>query len=161
SQQPAFKLDGEVVSSTRIRQAIRGRDFDAAARRLGRPFEIEGRVNCGKRRGRGMGFPTANMTLSGLLHPPSGVYVVEGWVDGQWKPAVANVGHNPTFGDEGLHLETHLLAECGDIYRKVMRVRFLKFLRDEVKFPNIEALKSQIALDVVQAQDFFKQRRAA
>jgi riboflavin kinase / FMN adenylyltransferase len=105
-----------------------------------------------------LGFPTANFALTGLLHPPSGVYVVEGWIEGQWLPAVANIGRNPTFGDEGLHLEVHMLGPCGDLYRKVVRIRFLKRLREEVKFPDIEALKLQISRDVEEAKTFFAVR---
>ncbi len=73
---------------------------------------------------------------------------------------MANVGRNPTFGDEGMHLETHLLDPCGDIYRRVMRVRFLKHLRDEVAFPDLEALKAQIQRDVGQAKDYFNHMAA-
>jgi riboflavin kinase / FMN adenylyltransferase len=149
---------GGSVSSTRIREAVGGGDFSLAKDLLGRPFEIESRVIGGKHRGRGLGFPTANFALAGLLHPPTGVYVVEGWIDGKWLPAVANVGRNPTFGDEGLHLEVHLLAPCGDIYRKVVRVQFLQRLREEIKFRDVEALKLQIARDVVEAKAFFAQR---
>ncbi|MBF0358921.1 MAG: bifunctional riboflavin kinase/FAD synthetase [Magnetococcales bacterium] len=150
-----FESSGDAVSSTRIRQAVSQGDFSLAKKLLGRPFEIEKRVMSGKRRGRGMGFPTANFALKGLLHPPTGVYVVEGWIDGKWLPAVANVGSNPTFGDEGLHLEVHMLAPCGDIYRRVVRIRFLKRLREEITFKDVEALKFQIAQDVEAAKAFF------
>ncbi|MBF0453930.1 MAG: bifunctional riboflavin kinase/FAD synthetase [Magnetococcales bacterium] len=153
--QTLFESQGGTISSTRIRQAVSQGSFDLAKQLLGRPFELEGRVIGGQRRGRGLGFPTANFALNGLLHPPSGVYVVEGWIDGQWLPAVANIGNNPTFGDEGMHLEVHLLAPCGDIYRRVVRIRFLKRLREEVKFQNVEALKAQISRDVQQAKAFF------
>jgi riboflavin kinase / FMN adenylyltransferase len=153
--QTLLESTGEAVSSTRIRQAIAHGDFSQATELLGRPFEIEERVMGGKRRGRGLGFPTANLALTGLLHPPSGVYVVEGWIDGEWLPAVANIGNNPTFGDVGLHLEVHLLALCDDLYRRVVRVRFLKRLRAEVKFKDVDALKAQIAKDIVAAKAFF------
>ncbi|MBF0382491.1 MAG: bifunctional riboflavin kinase/FAD synthetase [Magnetococcales bacterium] len=153
-----FVANGDAVSSTRIRKAVGQGDFDLASDLLGRPFEIEKRVMGGKRRGRGLGFPTANFALDGLLHPPTGVYVVEGWIDDSWLPAVANIGHNPTFGDEGLHLEVHMLSNCGDIYRRVVRIRFLKRLREEVKFANVEALKTQIAKDVMAAKDYFAEK---
>ncbi len=156
--QTLLQSTGDKVSSTRIRQAVAEGDFPLAETLLGRPFEIEERVMGGKRRGRGLGFPTANLALSGLLHPPSGVYVVEGWIDGEWLPAVANIGTNPTFGDEGLHLEVHMMRPCGNLYRRVVRIRFLKRLRQEVKFPDAEALKAQIAIDVDQAQDYFANR---
>ncbi|OSM04342.1 bifunctional riboflavin kinase/FAD synthetase [Magnetofaba australis] len=147
--------DGAPVSSTRIRDAVIARDFVRAANLLGRPFEVEARVCGGQKRGRALGFPTANLNLHGLLHPPPGVYVVEGRIRGRWWPAVANVGRNPTFGDEGLHLEAHMLTECGDLYGRSLRVRFRKHLRDEVRFPNVEALKAQIAQDVATARKFF------
>ncbi|MBF0368213.1 MAG: riboflavin biosynthesis protein RibF [Magnetococcales bacterium] len=154
-KQSLHQVDGQPVSSTRIRQAVGEGDFATAERLLGRSFEIEGRVGRGQQRGKGLGFPTANLTLSGLLHPPPGVYVVEGRVDGGWLPGVANLGRNPTFGDVGLGLETHLLAPCGNLYRKVLRVRFRKRLRGEVRFSGPQALVEQISKDVAQAQAFF------
>ncbi|MBF0188616.1 MAG: bifunctional riboflavin kinase/FAD synthetase [Magnetococcales bacterium] len=157
-EQPPHVLAGDTVSSTRIREAIHACEFATAEQLLGRPFEIEGRVGSGQKRGRGLGFPTANLGLSGLLHPPSGVYVVEGWIGGEWVPAVANVGTNPTFGDEGLHLEAHMLAPCGDLYRKVLRIRFLAHLRSEVRFSGPDALIAQITEDVNQAKCFFASR---
>lgn len=156
--QPLLQDSGNSISSTRIRHLIKTCQFTQANQLLGHPFEIESRVIPGFQRGRGLGFPTANLALAGILHPPTGIYIVEGHVDGKWLPAVANLGYNPTFGHEKLHLEVHLMAECGDIYRKLLRVRFLKRLRSEIKFPNVEALKKQIAQDVQDAQAFFKQR---
>lgn len=150
--------EGETISSTRVRMAVHQKNFDAAARLLGRPFEIEARVGGGRRIGRGLGYPTANLALTDLLHPPAGVYVVEGRVDGQWLAGVANVGINPTFGGTDLHLEVHMLAPCGDLYRRVLRVRFWHHLRDEIKFPDPEALKAQIALDVARAEAFLAQQ---
>lgn len=156
--QTLFETTGGTVSSTRVRQGVAKGDLSLAERLLGRPFEIEGRVIGGQHRGRGLGFPTANLVLAGLLHPPPGVYIVEGWIDDVWQPAVANIGRNPTFGDEGLHLEVHLLAPCGDIYRRVVRIRFWQRLREEKKFTDIEQLKQQITRDVEEAQRFFLRR---
>ena len=152
------QLDGKTISSTRIRELVTTGRFDAAARLLGREFEIEGRVTQGHKRGRGLGFPTANLALADMLHPPPGVYVVEGRVNGHWLPAVANLGRNPTFGDADLHLEVHLLAPCGDLYRQVLRIRFLGHLRPEMKFSDPETLKSQIGRDVADARAFFDNR---
>ncbi|MBF0620579.1 MAG: bifunctional riboflavin kinase/FAD synthetase [Magnetococcales bacterium] len=154
-EEPPFELQGDKVSSTLIRYAIQDADFETAQNLLGREFEIEGRVSSGQKRGRGLGFPTANLTLNGLLHPPSGVYIVEGWIDGQWLPAVANVGNNPTFGDADIHLEAHMLAPCGDLYRKVLRIRFRERIRAEIRFESPEALIAQIKQDVAQAKAFF------
>ncbi|MBF0195318.1 MAG: bifunctional riboflavin kinase/FAD synthetase [Magnetococcales bacterium] len=156
--EPLLVANGDAVSSTRVRNAVSQGDLKLASDLLGRPFEIEKRVMGGKRRGRGLGFPTANFALEGLLHPPTGVYIVEGRIDGSWLPAVANVGRNPTFGDEGLHLEVHMLSPCGDIYRRVVRVRFLKRVREEIKFADVEALKIQIGKDVEEAKAFFASR---
>ncbi|ABK44649.1 FMN adenylyltransferase [Magnetococcus marinus MC-1] len=149
-------LEGGVnVSSTGVRQAIRQADFKAAEALLGRPFEIEGRVIAGMRRGRGLGFPTANVALYHLLYPPVGVYLVEAMVEGLWCPAIANIGSNPTFGDEGLHMEVHMLVPCSDLYHRNLRVKFHAFVRGEHKFPDVEALKAQIGADVAAAKTYF------
>ncbi|MGN7611170.1 riboflavin biosynthesis protein RibF [Magnetococcales bacterium HHB-1] len=152
-------FDDQPFSSTRVRQAVQNGDFTRTEALLGRPFEIEGRVNTGFQRGRHLGFPTANLMLTGMLHPPAGVYVVEGYVDNRWLPGVANIGHNPTFGeDTDLNLETHFLEPCGEIYRRVLRIRFLKYLRREKKFPNPQSLQEQITRDVTSAKALFAQR---
>ncbi|MBF0127165.1 MAG: riboflavin biosynthesis protein RibF [Magnetococcales bacterium] len=151
-----YTLDGQPVSSTWVRRAVEEGAFDEAAQLLNRPFEIEGRVTGGHQRGRVMGFPTANIALGGYLHPPSGVYVAQGWLDDRWLPAVVNVGSNPTFGDADTHLEAHLLLPpATDLYRKVLRIRFLHRLRAEMRFPDIDTLKRQIAQDVDEARAFF------
>ncbi|MBF0098478.1 MAG: riboflavin biosynthesis protein RibF [Magnetococcales bacterium] len=144
------------VSSTRIRELVKQCRFAEVIPLLGRPFEIEGRVNHGHKRGHSLGFPTANLMLADFLHPPPGVYIVEGEVEGQWLPAVANLGFNPTFGENRLRLEVHLLAPCGDLYRKLLRVRFLHRMRDEITFANSDDLKRQIANDVQEALRFFR-----
>lgn len=155
-RQEPFYQEGGVVSSTRVRQAVFERDFSLAAQLLGRPFEIEGRVCRGFQRGKTLGFPTANLALTDLLHPPMGVYLVEGRINGHWLPGVANVGHNPTFGgrDEPL-LEVHLLAAMDDFYGRVIRVRFHKPLREQRRFSGVPALVEQIREDVRVASDYF------
>lgn len=156
TQQEAFLLEGGVVSSTRVRQAVLDRNFALAETLLGRPFEIEGRVCQGFQRGRTLGFPTANVALTDQLHPPVGVYLVEGRVNGGWLPAVANVGNHPTFGGrEDPLLEVHLLSPVGNLYGKVLRVRFRGVLREQVCFANIDALAAQIREDVKTAREFF------
>ncbi|MBF0176045.1 MAG: bifunctional riboflavin kinase/FAD synthetase [Magnetococcales bacterium] len=154
-RQEACQLEGKTISSTRVRECVQAGDFAMAERLLGRPFEVEGRVVHGRSRGRGLGFPTANFRLEGLLHPPPGVYVVEVLVDEVWLPAVANLGDNPTFGGEGLRLEVHLLVTCGDIYRRVLRICFRKRLRDEIHFPDAGALQARIVRDVAEARAWF------
>ncbi|MBF0460498.1 MAG: bifunctional riboflavin kinase/FAD synthetase [Magnetococcales bacterium] len=156
--QSLLRDDQQTVSSTRIREGVKAGRFAEVATLLGRDFEIEGRIAHGDGRGQTLGFPTANLALTDLLHPPPGVYIVEGWIRDRWLPAVANVGHNPTFGDHPLRLEVHLLADGGDFYHQVMRVRFLQRLRDERKFVDHHALKRQIEADVQQARDYFARR---
>ncbi|MBF0135291.1 MAG: riboflavin biosynthesis protein RibF [Magnetococcales bacterium] len=154
-RQEACQIEGITVSSTRVREFVQSGDFAMAERLLGNPFEIEGRVVHGRSRGRGLGFPTANFRLDGLLHPPPGVYVVEALVNGVWLAAVANLGDNPTFGGEGLRLEVHMLVPCGDLYRQVLRIRFRKRLRDEIHFPDPGALRARITRDVAEARAWF------
>ncbi|MBF0153295.1 MAG: riboflavin biosynthesis protein RibF [Magnetococcales bacterium] len=154
-RQDACQIEGTTVSSTRVREFVQAGNFAMAERLLGRPYEFESRVVHGRSRGRGLGFPTANFCLEGLLHPPPGVYVVETLVDGVWLPAVANLGDNPTFGGEGLRLEVHMLVPCGDLYRRVLRMCFRKRLRNEIHFPDHAALQARIARDVAEARAFF------
>lgn len=156
--QPLLQDADLVVSSTRIRALLKSGQLAEVEQLLGRPFEIEGRITHGDQRGRLLGFPTANLLLADLLHPSPGVYIVESHIQGQWLPAVANLGYNPTFGTHHLHLEVHILAPCGDLYHQVMRVRFLHRLRDEMRFADGVALRQQIANDVQQSRTFFKQR---
>ena len=161
SCQSLLHNDQQAVSSTRIREWVKAGRFAEVATLLGRAFEIEGRVVHGDKRGQTLGFPTANLVLADLLHPPPGVYIVESWLQDQWLPAVANLGRNPTFGDRHLRLEVHLLAACGDLYHKVMRVRFLQRLRDEIPFADHNALRRQIGADVLKAQAFFQMKHQA
>ena len=158
----------EVVSSTRVRELLAQGDVTTANLLLNRPHTVKGVVEHGMGRGgKELGFPTANLTIaSDLLLPPPGVYVVE--VDvlrpmkehSLGKPkrtyhAVANVGFNPTFGGEGLHLEVHIFDFEEKIYGMPMRVRFFKRLREERKFSCVESLIEQITADVARAKAFF------
>ncbi len=158
--QPLLQDDHQVVSSTRIREWVKECRFAEVATLLGREFEVEGRIAHGHKRGQAMGFPTANVVLTDMLHPPPGVYIVEGRINDQWLPAVANLGYNPTFGGDHLQLEVHVLVDCGNLYHQVLRVRFLHRLRDEMTFEDSTALQRQIGLDVQQARTFFHTRQA-
>lgn len=149
---------GARASSTAVRDAIRAGDLDQTARLLGRPLAVLGRVVAGDRRGRQLGFPTANLDLGEALRPPRGVYAcrartVEGDIDGPPWPAVTNVGRRPTFGpaDQDL-VEVHLLEGGQDLYGADLEVEFVARLRDEQKFAGLEALKAQIARDVEAAR---------
>lgn len=146
-----FGLVGEgeasKISSTSIREALRDGKPDIAARLLGHPWTVEGRVEGGDRRGRTIGFPTANVSLEGYLEPALGVYAVRVEVGGRKYGGVANFGRRPTFDKKDVLLEVHIFDFEGDIYGQPIVVSFISFLRPEMKFPGLDALKAQIARD--------------
>jgi len=148
------ELDGQSVSSTRIRDAVRGGDFALAARMLARPYALRGVVIEGERLGRKLGFPTANLDITGLLTPPPGVYAAEAHIAEKHYRAPVNIGHRPTLhsADPQLHVEAHLLDFDGDIYGQTLELVFLKKLREEKKFPTTDALRAQIAEDIEQTR---------
>ncbi len=153
---PEVRADGEVVSSTRIREAVRAGDFALARRLLGRDYTVMGEVVKGRQLGRQIGFPTANLSLENEELPPRGVYSV--MVHGARFPAhglkgVANLGVRPTVEANGERtLEVHLLdAEC-DLYGETLEVAFVERLREERKFSSVEELRAQITLDVAAAR---------
>ncbi len=162
--EPVRGPDGEVYSSSVIRQALRAGDPQKAARLLGRPWEIEGRVEAGDRRGRQLGFPTANLALGDLLHPALGVYAVQAGLDRgsetDWYDGVANIGRRPTVEGTRVQLEVHLFDFAGDLYGRHLRTRLLAFLRGEKKFDGLEALRAQIAQDSRRARDLLAAKRA-
>src|SRR5205823_4470299 len=120
---------------------------------LGRPYTLRGRVVAGDRRGRTLGFPTANLHLrAGLLLPPDGVYAVGVEVDGRMREAVLNVGVRPTFAGRQRTVEVHLLDFSGDLYRRWLVVKLIERLRGECAFSGPEALKAAIAADVARAR---------
>ena len=144
-----------VYSSTGVRDALKAGDPRAAARILGRPFAIDGRVQRGDARGRTIGFPTANIGLDGYLPPALGVYAVrvEGAVPGRRVAGVANLGVRPTVGgDPAPRLEVHLFDFAGDLYGRRLVVSLVEFLRPERKFDGLDALKAQIAIDAQAAR---------
>ena len=149
----AVALDGKPVSSTRIRDAIRIGDFDSASQMLGRAYSFAGKVVRGDEVGRKLGFPTANLDLTGLLLPPLGVYAAHAVVRGERHRAVLNIGRRPTLEmpDPQLRVEVHLLNFKGDLYEEEVEVEFVKKLRDEKKFASVEELKTQISHDIADA----------
>ncbi len=155
---PPILRAGERVSSTRIREAVRAADFLQAAEMLGRPYRWKGTVLHGRQLGRLLNYPTANMNPGSGVQPPHGVYAVRAWVNGVEYGGVANLGVRPTVeGDAGeLLLETHLFGQPGDIYGQKMEVEPVRFLRAEAKFPSLEELKSQLALDAAHAAEVLK-----
>lgn len=146
---PPLKIDHQVVSSTLIREAITRGDFTTAASLLGRGYSVFGTVVEGRKLGRQLGFPTANVEVENEQLPPLGVYAVEARMDAQWLPAVANLGRRPTVAvDAEPSLEVHFLDWSGDLYGKDLEVRFTRLLRNEMKFSGLDELKAQIARDV-------------
>ena len=150
-------LDGKVVSSTRIREAIRAGDFDAASQMLGRAYSFAGAVVHGDQLGHKLGFPTANLDATGLLLPPNGVYAAHASVGKKSYRAVLNIGLRPTVNNltPQLRVEVHLLDFAGDIYGQEMEVTFAAKLRDEQKFASLDELKAQIARDIAEAKHRF------
>ncbi|WP_455235165.1 bifunctional riboflavin kinase/FAD synthetase [Thiogranum longum] len=152
-------LDGEErVSSSRVRQALAAGDLDMAARLLGRPYRICGRVVPGQQRGRGIGFPTANIRLHRAVSPLKGVFAVKTYgLGADPLQGVANLGTRPTVDGEHWVLEVHLFDFASNIYGKYLDIEFCKKLRDEKKFESFEALKQQIEIDAEQARQFFSE----
>ena len=142
----------EKFGSSAVRAALQGGDVVRAAAMLGRPWSVVGRVEEGKRLGRTLGFPTANMTLGALLEPRKGVYATRARVAGQTYGSVSNFGRRPTVGEGAPLLETYLFDFDGDLYGAEMEVDFIAFLRDEKKFDGLDALKAQIAEDSARAR---------
>jgi riboflavin kinase/FMN adenylyltransferase len=147
---PLVEVDGETVSSTRIRALVAAGEMDAARRCLGAPFMVEGEVVQGDQRGRGLGFPTANIVPDDrLVIPGHGVYAA--FADG--VPAAVNVGIRPTFeSGRGVLVETYLIDREEDLYGKTLRVAFVDRLRGERRFPNAEELIEQMQRDVEDAK---------
>jgi riboflavin kinase/FMN adenylyltransferase len=144
--------DGEPVSSSRVREALEAGDCETARRLLTRPFAIEGVVEAGDRRGREIGFPTANLGLGSYLRPRFGIYAVRGRLpDGRVLEGAANLGIRPTFNPPKELLEPYFFGFDEDLYGRKIEVELVSFLRPEEKFEDIEALKSQMAADCEEA----------
>ena len=151
-----FLLDGERVSSTRVRAALGAGNLNEAEKLLGRLYRMSGRVAHGDKRGRTIGFPTANIHLHRKAIPLRGVFVVQLYgVTGEPLPGVANLGTRPTVDGMRTLLEVHLFDFDRDIYGAHVHVDFLHKLRDEQRFADFQALKLQIQHDVRQARDYF------
>jgi riboflavin kinase/FMN adenylyltransferase len=151
------RRDGRTVSSTAIRRLLERGRVDEAARLLGRPYEIRGRVVGGARRGRRLGFPTANLeTFSEIL--PEGVFITETVRGGRVHPSLTSIGTNPTFGPHPLSVETLLLGFGGSLYGAEVAVRFLRKLRPTRTFASAEALAARIRKDREAAKAWFAGR---
>jgi riboflavin kinase/FMN adenylyltransferase len=144
---------GQPISSTRVRDAVTGGRVEEAAVMLGRPLFVDGTVVKGEGRGRTLGIPTANIKPVNELLPRQGVYAgLLGLPGAEAWPAVVNLGRKPTFGDAGLTLEAHALAEPGDLYGRTVRLSFVSWLREERRFAGPDALVAQIREDVDRAR---------
>jgi riboflavin kinase/FMN adenylyltransferase len=148
---PLVEVDGEIVSSTRVRSLVAAGEVEAATRCLGAPFLLEGTVVEGDERGRKLGFPTANIVPSDdLVCPGHGVYAA--FADG--RPAAVNVGVRPTFETgRGLLVEAHLIDFHGDLYGRTLRIAFISRLRGERRFAGVEELIAQMHRDVEAARE--------
>lgn len=146
---PPFKINGEIVSSTLIRRALAEGDMRKVKNLMGRYFYLEGKVITSEKRGRVLGFPTANLDIKPQQAlPENGIYATIAQVEGGHFPSATNVGIRPTFGTGEEMVETHLLNYKGNLYGKDMRVEFVQKLRDEQRFSSSEELKTQIEKDI-------------
>lgn len=154
---PEQTMDGEKISSTRIRTLLETGDLEVTNRLLGHPHRLTGRVVAGRQLGRTIGIPTANLHLAdSLLTPAFGVYACTVSVDGHLYVAVTNIGTRPTVDGQSVTVEPWILDFDGDLYGKEITLFFHKFLRPEQKFADLEALKTQIQKDAAEAYRLLK-----
>jgi riboflavin kinase/FMN adenylyltransferase len=154
---PAVTAGDEVVSSTAVREALARGDMARVNKLLGRDFRLHGRVVTGDSRGRGLGFPTANLAVDpGQALPPDGVYVTRAHIGKDSYPAMTNIGRRPTFTGAERAIEVYLLDFEGDVYDREMSVDLVHYLRGEKQFTTAEELKQQIAADVARGRELLK-----
>jgi len=144
-----------VVSSTRIRRLVTEARMDEAGALLGHSYYVDGTIVEGRKRGREIGFPTANLASENELIPPNGVYATTTTVDGIVHAGLTNIGTRPTFGETDVTIETHLLRYSGDLYGRRVRLGFVQRLRDERRFDDVDALRAQIEADQRRADRLF------
>lgn len=150
-----FKIDGHLVSSTLIRELIADGRVDECAKYLGRNYSIGGEVQVGNKIGRTIGFPTSNILVDeSMVTPSNGVYVTYCIYNGVTYPSITNAGTRPTIGQYSKNVETHIFHFDKELYGKHIKVEFLKKLRDEVKFNDVEELREQIRLDCNIAKEY-------
>ncbi len=135
-----------------IRKKIANGEIDKANSFLGRKWSIKGKIIKGSQRGRKIGFPTCNIKLGNYVLPKLGVYSVKANIDNSTKNGVANIGYRPTFRGKSLLLEVNIFGLSANLYKKIIRVDFIKFVRPEKKFKNIKKLKEQIKKDIKEAK---------
>jgi riboflavin kinase/FMN adenylyltransferase len=149
---PPLEVSGEAVSSSRVRSALLAGDVGNANELLGRCYHITGTVVTGAKRGRTIGFPTANLDDVPTVLPGNGVYAVRASVDEVQYPAAANVGPNPTFGEDARKVEVHLIGFAGDLYGRSLAVEFVGKLRDTRPFAGVNELIEQLKRDIADAK---------
>ena len=147
-----YKKNNKTISSTFLRKKIRLGKIDEVNKLLNRNWSISGKVIKGQKRGRKIGFPTCNLKLSDYVVPKLGVYAVKVKGKNFFKNGIANIGYRPTFNGQNLLLETNIFGINKNLYNKVIRIYFKKFIRPEKKFRNLKHLKVQIKLDIKQAK---------
>jgi len=154
SEAAAFEMDHAVVSSSRIRSAVEASDFALAEKLLGRPYSISGHVMHGDKRGRKIGFPTANLDVADLAHPPAGIYAVRAKPesDGTLWNGAAYIGFRPTFQGRTMVLETHMLDANPDLYNQRLEIQFVQRVREDRAYKSAEELSEQIARDCAEAR---------
>jgi riboflavin kinase/FMN adenylyltransferase len=151
------EVDGQVVSSSKIRALIIQGRMAQARQMLGRPYRIRGLVVSGAGRGAKLGFPTANITGIDTLLPPDGIYAGRAWVDQSAYAAAVSLGSNPTFDETALKVEVFLLDFQGDLYDRTLQIDFFARLRETTRFDSVRALTDQMALDVAAARSIAAQ----
>ncbi len=153
----ACEINGQVVSSSGIRNFLEHGELDKAQEFLGRPYYLRGPVRVGYKRGRAIGTPTANISPEIEFTPRKGVYFTWAYLGDKKYPSITNIGFNPTFEslDSYLKVETHLFNFAQDIFAEHLKIELVKFQRDEIKFNSIDALKQQISKDINSAKQFF------
>ena len=149
---PPLQVNGLTVSSSAIREALGEGDVELASALLGRPYSVTGRVQRGAGRGRTLGFPTANLKPDRPLALAAGVYAAHARWDGERADAVVNIGYRPTFEESQYWIEAYLFDFSGDLYDRQLTLDFLRRIRPEMKFPGVEALKTQVQADMTEAR---------
>lgn len=148
-------FQGRDISSSIIRNKIELGDIEEANQLLGHKYPFIGKVIKGKQLGRLLGFPTANISIPDNLCIKNGIYITFVYVDGVCYPSVSNIGYSPTFNQNKRLIEAHIFNYSGDLYSKVIKVEFLKFIRNEMKFSSMDELKEQVFSDMNTAKTYF------
>ncbi len=150
---PPVEVDGQIVSSSRIRSLVTAGRLDEARAMLGRPYRIRGTVVRGAGRGAKLGYPTANVGGIDTLLPGEGIYAAKALAENVWHPAAVSLGPNPTFDEGALKVEAYIIGFQGEIYGRMVEVDFLARLRDIKRFESVDALLAQMARDVERTKE--------